>query len=160
MKMIEIKKNIDIVFLLCSLIFSIIFILLTIFGSIIIVVNFIQKYFINEYFITEFFNNLVCYNPSLPIRYLSTLPEPTSITLGITSLPPEQPIRIYPIKTQEPQPITLGIISLPTQKPITIREQPIQPIPIKLQDVTKPIEIISIPPQEINIPKEPVWVCK
>ena len=156
--MIEIKKNINILYLLCSVTFSIIFILLTIIGSIIIVLNFIKQYFKKLYFVTECFNDLVCTCRDLPPRYISTPTEPSPIILKDTS----QPQKLEPIMIRvapEMPVITLRDIS-PTKQPITIREEPIPYKPITIQDTQQPIRIINIPAEPIPIPTEPVWVCE
>jgi len=157
--MIEIKKKINILFLLCSVIFSIIFILLTIFGSIIIVVNFIQKYFITEYK-TEFFNTLVCSCSSRPNIYISTPTAPSPTTIGLIALPPKEPIRITAPQIPQITPITIREISLPQPRPpITIREPPSEYKPITIQDIKEPIRIINIPIEPIPIPTTPAYVC-
>jgi hypothetical protein len=159
--MIEIKNKLNILYLLFSVIFSIMFILLTIFGSIIIVVNFIQKYFISEYVINEYFKNLVCSCPNRPNIYISTPTEGPPTTIGLIALPPKQPIRI-----PDPQippitpitPITIRDTSLP-RPPITIREPPSEYKPITIQDIKEPIRIINIPAEPIPIPTTPAYVC-
>ena len=137
--------------------FSIIFILLTIFGSIIIVVNFIQKYFITEYN-TEFFNNLVCSCPSRPNIYISTPTEGPPTTIGLIALPPKKPIRIPAPQIPQITSIKIREISLP-RPPITIREPPSEYKPIIIQDIKEPIRIINIPIEPIPIPTKPAYVC-
>ena len=156
--MIEIKKNINILYLLCSVTFSIIFILLTIIGSIIIVLNFIKQYFKKLYFVTECFNDLVCSCRDLPTRYIPLPTEPSPIILKDISLPQKPETIIIRAATPEMPLITLRDIS-PPQQPITIKEPPTPYKPIRIQDTQQPIRIINIPAEPIPIPTEPVWVC-